>query len=143
MFKIFRRQYLVEPKFQMSFLGFSLVVAVMVSGIFYIGYHYSFSTLFQTSEMLHNTTPEMAELLKEQMELMGKLFWLALSTSFLGIMILGLQMSNRVAGPIVRLRKHLAEYNEKGVYRPVEFRKNDFFIELAEDINKAIGKNQR
>lgn len=136
----FRRQYLVEPKFQMSFMGFSLIVAVMVSSIFYVGYHFTFGTFSQTREVLGANNPDIGMLLDQQILLMDRLFWMALASSFLGIMILGLQMSNRVAGPIFRLRKHLSEYSQSGQFRPIEFRKNDFFKELADDMNKAFQK---
>ena len=51
-----------------------------------------------------------------------------------------LKMSNRFAGPMYRLRTALAELAETNETKPIKFRTGDYWLEVADDFNKAFGK---
>lgn len=48
------------------------------------------------------------------------------------------KLSNRFAGPVYRLRKTLREMRESGQVRPLRFRQNDFWQELADEFNVTM-----
>lgn len=47
-------------------------------------------------------------------------------------------LSNRIAGPIYQLKKHLNEYQNGKEYSDIQFREKDFFQELAQSVNQSI-----
>ena len=58
------------------------------------------------------------------------------------VMIDVVRMSNRFVGPVVRLRGALSELAETGQTRPVTFRDNDYWQELAVDFNRVAERAQ-
>ena len=48
------------------------------------------------------------------------------------------QLSNRFVGPVKRLRRTLRELAEGKPFSPVKFRKDDYWQEMAEELNLAI-----
>lgn len=49
-----------------------------------------------------------------------------------------LKLTNRFAGPILRLRNALADASEGRAVSPLRFRSNDFWKEIAEEFNQAL-----
>ncbi len=49
-----------------------------------------------------------------------------------------MKLSNRFAGPIVRVRRALAEIASGASPSPIEFRDGDFWKSLAQDLNRAF-----
>jgi hypothetical protein len=52
------------------------------------------------------------------------------------------QMSNRVAGPIVRLRGAMRQLAEGRPVAPLRFRENDFWREMADEFNAIAAQLQ-
>ncbi len=50
-----------------------------------------------------------------------------------------LKLTNRFAGPILRLRQALAESAQGRAVAPLHFRQNDFWREIAENFNITVG----
>ena len=48
------------------------------------------------------------------------------------------KLSNRFVGPIMRVRRALAEAAAGGKVKPLKFRENDFWQSLADDMNVAL-----
>ncbi len=48
------------------------------------------------------------------------------------------KLSNRFAGPILRVRKALADAAAGSKVEPIKFRENDFWKSLAEDLNTVL-----
>ena len=51
-----------------------------------------------------------------------------------------LKLSNRFAGPIVRVRRALAQIADGQTPKAIEFRNGDFWKSLANDLNRAFAK---
>jgi hypothetical protein len=51
-----------------------------------------------------------------------------------------IRFSNRFVGPVFRLRRALRELGEKGDTDPVQFRDNDFWQDIAGDLNRVIAR---
>ena len=71
--------------------------------------------------------------------------------SLLGIIILAIlpafaldtiRFSNRFVGPVVRLRRALRELGDNGATETIQFRDNDFWQEIAADVNRVIERVQ-
>ena len=54
--------------------------------------------------------------------------------------IFGFGLTNRIAGPIYRLRKHMEEVIEGKTQNEVQFRQNDFFVEVLVPYNTILKK---
>jgi hypothetical protein len=64
--------------------------------------------------------------------------WPALVTSFLLLPLVVmdiLRFSNRFAGPLLRLRRSLRALARGEEVRPIEFREDDFWLEVADEFN--------
>ncbi len=51
-----------------------------------------------------------------------------------------IRFSNRFVGPVFRLRRALRELGEHGTTDTLQFRDNDFWQEIAGDLNKVIAR---
>jgi hypothetical protein len=54
-----------------------------------------------------------------------------------------INLSNRFAGPIVRVRRALADFADGKSPAPVEFRHGDFWKSLAHDVNRVLLKSDK
>lgn len=54
-----------------------------------------------------------------------------------------LKLTNRFAGPILRLRTALADASAGRAVQPLQFRTNDFWREIAENFNKVLAKGDQ
>ncbi len=54
-----------------------------------------------------------------------------------------LKLSNRFAGPMVRLRGALRELNQEGATLPLKFRRGDFWSDIAEEFNELRSQIDR
>lgn len=54
-----------------------------------------------------------------------------------------LRLSHRFVGPVFRLRQALREAAEGRPVRPIQFRDNDFWREVADDFNRAFARRTR
>ena len=51
-----------------------------------------------------------------------------------------IKLSNRFAGPIIRVRRVLAQYADGQDFNAIEFRQGDFWKALANDLNRAFSR---
>jgi len=63
-----------------------------------------------------------------------------LQIAFFAFIIYGFWLSNRIAGPLFRLKRHLDEVAEGKTDPEIQFRKNDYCSELAESFNAVARK---
>ena len=68
---------------------------------------------------------------------------LLISLALLPVFLLdAAKLSNRFAGPMVRIRRALSAVLAGDKVEPVKFRENDFWRSLAEDFNKALKQRE-
>lgn len=113
--KFFRKQYIVDRKFQWAIIGFTLVVSLL-------------TTVFH--------------LLLRRMESVTALPLFASLTFFalfeLGILILAVLISNRIAGPLFRMSRHLREAARGKPLSKIYFRAGDYFSDLNKSFNQYV-----
>lgn len=54
-----------------------------------------------------------------------------------------LSLSNRFAGPIVRVKRALADFADGKSIEPVEFRNGDFWKSLAHEVNRVTNRAEK
>ncbi len=65
------------------------------------------------------------------------------SLLLLPVMLIDLtRLSNRFAGPMVRLRRSMRALARGEQVRPIHFRQNDFWSDIAEDFNAVVARMQ-
>jgi hypothetical protein len=58
------------------------------------------------------------------------------------IVLDSMRMSNRFAGPLVRLRRAMRRLAEGETVQPINFRDDDFWSEFAEEFNRMLARQQ-
>jgi signal transduction histidine kinase len=122
-----RRQLFVDRRTQFAMLAYSLLVALATMLLVML-----FFLLMQTPMIENASRTEFYMILAS--------LWFA---SVVILSYLGAVLSNRIAGPVYRLRQHMATIHQGGPIEPVKFRDGDHFSELAEDYNLVLDRLKR
>ena len=131
------RNYFIYPEFQFKFILLIMAIS-LVAPVILLGFQLNlFRTQIQNGQMMNlpPTHPYFVfyDLFQSQSLLM---FAVAVGISFVMSIVLGIFVSHRVAGPMVKLKKHFEVIaQDKKNDAPVNFRENDFFKEVAEAYN--------
>jgi hypothetical protein len=124
-----RKVLLIDPKFQFSFIAYSVAISVLTSLV---------NSGMSRLQILDSAHYEF------------NFFSFAIDSSLLGIFITfsvnflliftALILSNRIAGPLYRMRNHMLAISEKRPVPPIYFRDRDYFIPLNEAYNELLKK---
>ncbi|MCC7441010.1 MAG: hypothetical protein IT285_05235 [Bdellovibrionales bacterium] len=146
-----RRWLLINPRFQLIMLAYSVGLAALAIGIFYGANLLFFSDFYAKGESLGLPRDHVFFQFIDMQK--GRMNWIYVLTSLvvLGTMcIAGLIMSHRVAGPLYRMRNHMTAVADGKTTADLTFRKGDFFQELPGLYNaqkttlmKGSGKKSR
>ena len=124
--KFYQRQYIINLKLQVGVLLYSVCVAASV-GVANEIFRY------MRSETFH-------PVLGISPFLLICVFNFLLLTS---IILFGLYFTNRIAGPIFRLHRHMEKVNKGGDIAPFSLRKDDYFKELTTSYNELLEEVKR
>lgn len=134
-----RSKLLINQKFQVSFMLYSVAIALFSSAMFYAAVYYFFWK-FRTLGASMGLAPDHVffRFLDTQQSSLNW-YWLAMSViSSLGICAWGLLLSHRVAGPLHKLRLHMNRVARSETEAEVQFRSGDYFPELADAYNEQL-----
>ncbi len=143
--KTFRKKFLIYPKFQLTMLALNVVSIVMTNLVFYLFVNQSYKDL--RMEGIDNNLPTdhaYFQFLDYQWKIIFKYLGLAMGINIVLFGIFTIILSNKLAGPIVRLHSYFK--NIILGQRPVPsvfFRKGDFFRDLPPLINEAVDSIQK
>jgi len=135
-----RKTLLINKSFQLSILGWFFVLSVLLIAIFYGAIWYFFYTF--EKEALSAGLPQghvFFTFLSEQKLVIDQIFIISSCVAFLLIIIGGLFLSHKVAGPLHRLTNHLQTHSKNDISL-LQFRKGDYFMEIEEAFNDFIKK---
>jgi len=139
-----RRKYLIYPKFQLTLMGANSLVMIFVYVTTYLGVKIGYNQLRIEGEMNQLATDGMnLSLITAQSNLVYEHLFICFIVGFVISNLALLFISHKVVGPIYRLMKILNEIEESGTIIPVSFRKDDFFQELTEVVNRTLNKIQQ
>ena len=138
-----RKVLLINRPFQISFLKHVLSLALIVLGIFYSALYYLFySFRKQGLKIGLDSDHVFFRFIEKQQFTMDIIFGITMVITILVIVGYGLLLSNRVAGPLHRLKTYLSEYKNQKEFQELKFREDDYFSDLAEVVNDALRKTK-
>ncbi len=138
-----RKKLLIEPKFQIWFITYTAGIAFVVSTIFYLSVCYFFKAFAEKGVSLQLPSDHIFfAFLQEQRLVMDYIFGVTVLCSFIVTLIYGLIISNRIAGPLYRLKMYLRDWASGDRSRPLTFRERDHFKELADVVNDCLNKKK-
>ncbi len=122
----FKRRLIVDPAFQFLMLGYTLFVIIATTSVGFLSGKLQDPT-FLISYQLVNQSAVVAS------------FALNL-TVFMSVFLTMVFLSNRIAGPLYRLRNEMKRVAEGGQPKALVFRKSDLFKSLADEYNILVTK---
>jgi methyl-accepting chemotaxis protein len=122
----YKRKLIIDAPLQLTLLFYTVIVVVMTTSI----------NLF-SGRISDPTKPLLYDVEIQSWRMIG-FGGTVLVFSVLFLMIVFL--SNRIAGPIHRLKQHMVDLTEGKITEPIQFRKNDHFSDLAGKYNALIEK---
>ncbi len=140
-----RKRLLINPTFQLKFLGWMLSGAIGVLSIFYTSNLYFLWELQKLGKDIGLPIDHTYfEFVQVQSGRMNQVFVLSAVVTLLIITIFSLILSHRIAGPIHHLKTYFQRLSATGKARQkLFFRKSDFFHEVPENINRFLFDEQK
>ncbi len=138
-----RRKLLLYPRFQLSLIALNALVMTVMMAIPTIQMRRSFLHFQELGEIA--ALPPNHDYFKFFRELQNVFFGNFVMALVIGILcsaVFSLIISNKVIGPILRLRNYFERIStQKGLPQdPLVFRKSDYFHDLAPTVNKALDR---
>lgn len=134
--KRMRKNFLINPFFQVRFVIFMIIVSTISMGMTFIMFKLCFQEFYQLADSsnLANNHP-FRDLIQYQEGQFVTFFIILAVSNVILITLMGLWMSHRIAGPIYRITKNLLDPNFGG---KISTREDDYFKELPEAINRVL-----
>ncbi len=136
-----RKSFLINPSFQINVIGKVVILALINNLIFFTAVRYFFKDLQSTALKIGlPKTHIFFTFIESQYH---DMLWLILIASFLSfclIVVFGILISHKIAGPLYRLSQDLMAMSDGGNTREILFRKGDYFQELKQSVNVFISK---
>ncbi|MCC7442987.1 MAG: hypothetical protein IT285_15245 [Bdellovibrionales bacterium] len=136
-----RRRLLVYPGFQLAL--FFVNTVIMTCAFTAVG----LLTTFSVSRMRARGTleafapaDEFVRFLDFQEQLVYLHLGAALVLAFAFSWVVTLMVSHKMAGPLVRLKRHLEALADHGEAPPLDFREDDYFTEIPPLMNRAVAR---
>lgn len=128
-----RKQYLVAARFQLKYAGLILLLMFVTAAL--SSYVVYYTSMLLMGEKLANVYPQgqLVNIVKTVN------FRLLMSLVFVSplVIILGIYLSHRIAGPIFRMERFLSEMAEGNYNSRITLRKGDELAALADGMNKV------
>ena len=134
---IWRRKFLVYPRFQLALVAANVIMMMILLAIVLVVLD---SSMRSMSKGLSPDHP-FYQFLQGEFGKMRMNFLLAGGGALLVSALFFVWFSHRVVGPIYGLVRYLRKHNDGEKLGLVRFRKSDSFHDLAQEINKALGKS--
>lgn len=134
-----RKKFLVNPNFQLRFIGWMAGVALIVILIFYSAHLYFFRSYMNQGKAAGLPPHHIFfTFLSDQYRSMNWIIAITSVTVFIMIFFAGLILSHRIAGPLNRFSEHMDNCWKDKKLSKVRFRSEDYFQELAEAYNRHL-----
>ena len=131
-----RKNFLINPKFQISYIKHTLSLLIFVILIFYSANLYFFWNLKNQGLSVGLSTEHVFfQFINEQQNTMDLIFVITSVIATLSMFAFGIFISHRVAGPLYRMHRYFVENRGKNFEKKLSFRQGDYFVELADAFN--------
>lgn len=134
-----RKSLFVNPQLQRGFLIYTMFSSLAVGVIYFFSLRYFLSS-FQArgAEIGLSDDHIFFRFLADQQSVLDTVFAVSTLLILAYLVVSGLVMSNRIAGPIFRLEQYLREVREGKNVAPLKYREKDYFSTLAEEVNQTF-----
>lgn len=136
------RNFFIYPQFQMRLIIIIMAISLLAPVIILVFQMFSFHQQIKNGQMMN--LPETHPYFVFYQEFQDKsifAFGVAVTVSFLCAFFIGLVVSHRIAGPLVKLKRHMELVGEDPSQdKALQFREGDFFRELADAYNTKFKK---
>lgn len=138
------RNYLINAPFQLRVLGYFAGLFVVSTFTFYALIFWFFYQWIQTARRVGIPEGHVFYTFIDQQKLQIDVLFFGFALFYLVILVVfGLVVSHRIAGPIVKLKRHLeALAHPTQTPAPFALRKNDFFKDLEPAVNQLRTSTQ-
>ncbi|HUP57141.1 MAG TPA: hypothetical protein VM598_06790 [Bdellovibrionota bacterium] len=134
----YRRRYLVDRGFQLSIVGYFLGLFLFSIGFLFFGIRRTLSMMDAQAIRLDPKHTAILEVLRDDRQTFLAEFFLLYSFAILTATVIGgIVLSHRMAGPLYRLKRILAELAEGRPVSRIEFRKQDHLQDLVPSLKKV------
>jgi hypothetical protein len=134
---------LINPKFQWTLIGYAALVAMLVLvavyGLFSFGFHEFVQIGTQAGLPSDHVYFQFIEM--QETTFLRVIAAIAVIVAII-LIVGGMIISHKIAGPIYRMQKEFNRMKEAQPVElhPIQFRKGDYFPELAESFNTLVTK---
>ncbi|MEK6577647.1 MAG: hypothetical protein AABZ55_00340 [Bdellovibrionota bacterium] len=132
-----REKILINPRFQLRMVLYAAILATICVGFLYLAdlfFFYKFEMAAKTLGLEKNY--DFSVFVAQQRDLRMRVFSAVAFVDFSLILVAGIFISHRIAGPVFRICKALSQLGGNPGATAIVFRKKDFFPELSESFNK-------
>jgi hypothetical protein len=134
-----RRTFLINPRFQLSFMAYTVGISLVTIGVFYAADAYFFWKFSQLGQGLGLPSNHVFfQFIEEQRSTKNFYYAITAGVTLSFLVIWGVLLSHRVAGPLYHLCRHAKQVALGESTSDVHFRKGDFFQEVAEAYNEQM-----
>ncbi len=142
---VWRRRYVVNFKFQAAFIRKALFIAGCILATQWFALQYIFLRFnIYADSLSYDSSKLFYEFLNDQSMMLNHTFlWMCLFTPIC-IFLWGVFQSHRIAGPLHNLKiklqkiRQLKDISDINLIEETQFRRSDYFHELADEYNKTI-----
>lgn len=139
-----RKTWVINPKLQYRLIFIVGILALGVVAFFFILFSAFISNIDAQVRFVGGPdAPALLEYIQMQRTQMGLYMLGGLAFLVTIFSILGLRETNRIAGPIFNLTRRISALRAGEKIEPVQFRKNDYFPELADEFNGLLENFQK
>ena len=137
-----RKIILINPRFQLKLSSYFAFLTVINIAVFYFCIRYFFQVFVDMGQEIGLPSNHVYFMfMEDQMLTMNIVFLVTSIVTICLLMIFGVLISHKIAGPMYRFCNHLTDIAEgKKESSEIKFRDNDFFPEVAECYNKTLNK---
>ena len=139
-----RRKYWIDAYFQKRFVGYVATIGLGIISIFYVANTYFFWRFQQQGKVAG--LPEnhvFFRFIESQRFQMDMIFLVTSLISLSFIILHGVRLSHKVAGPVFHLRRYLKLWKSGERKYPLRFRKTDYFQDVAVLIDDCLNDRDR
>ena len=134
-----RKNYLINPKFQIRVTMYFIILAIINIIVFYGCVYYFFDIFYSKgTEIGLPKNHVFFMFIEDQITQMNSVFFIMSVITVAILFIAGVLISHRIAGPMYRLDQDLQQMAKSKKLDTVKFRKKDFFQEIPESFNKVV-----
>lgn len=134
-----RSVFLINKNFQLKFVGLFFGLSLFSFIIFYFSNLYFFHRFKSMGVDMGLTEGHIFfAFIQQQQNEMTLIFLTTVMIASSLMIIGGIWLSHKVAGPLYRLHQELSKMKEQGHLSQVHFRKGDFFPEIPEAFNQVV-----